>query len=210
MENNNIKNQINQAAKLIEAGDVVALPTDTVYGLVADASNPTAVDKVYEVKGRPQTKPLIVLVANLKQAKGYVAKLTTEAKILAKHFWPGALTIILPKGEKAIDEVTCGQDSIGVRMPNNKIALKVIKKSGCAVVGPSANTSGKPSPTTAQMVADDLGGKLPLIIDGGTSPVGVPSTIISLVGEPTILRTGSVTKQQIESVLKVPVKVIEQ
>lgn len=197
-----INKQINAAVKLIKQGDVVALPTDTVYGLTADAGNSAAVDKVYQVKGRPENKPLIVLVSSLKQAKGYVKQITPQAKKLAKHFWPGALTIILEKGDKAIDQVTCGQSTIGVRMPNNKIVLKVIKKSNCAVVGPSANTSGKPSPVTAKQVEDDLGSKVPLIIDGGTCLVGQPSTIISLVGKPTILRAGSVTKEQIEKVLK--------
>lgn len=194
---------IELACKLLKAGEIVAVPTETVYGLAGDSRNKHAIEKIFEAKGRPSDNPLIVHISDMKMLNGIVREIPEDAKILAKHFWPGPLTIIMPKGKMVCDENCAGLDSVGVRMPSNKIANEIIKISGVPFSAPSANLSGKPSPTTAKDVFEDMNGKIPLIIDGGDCQEGLESTVISVLTEsPTILRPGVITKEMISEVLK--------
>ena len=196
------KESITLACKLLKQGEIVAIPTETVYGLAGDCTNGEAVKKIFIAKGRPQDNPLIVHISNMNMLNGIVSEVPTDAKLLAKHFWPGPLTIIMPRGESICDETCAGLDSVGVRMPSNEIARQIIEESGIAFSAPSANLSGKPSPTTAQDVFEDMNGKIPLIIDGGSSQAGVESTVVSVLGDtPVILRPGVITKEMMEKVL---------
>lgn len=198
----NKKSVIFKASNLIRAGEVVAFPTETVYGLGANAFNENAVAKIFIAKGRPADNPLIVHIFDINQLKDLVEEIPLNAKKLMKEFWPGPLTIILKKSSKVPSIVTAGLDSVAVRMPRDKIALDLIKQSNFPIAAPSANSSTKPSPTNAQHVLNDLNGKIPLILDGGKCKVGLESTVISLVGEvPTILRPGKITPKQIEKVI---------
>ena len=202
---------INLACELLKKGEVVAVPTETVYGLAGDATNGNAIKKIFEAKGRPADNPLIVHIANLEMLDGIVSEFNEDAKQLAKNFWPGPLTIIMPKGKKVCKETSAGLDSVGVRMPANEIAREIISRSGVPFSAPSANLSGKPSPTTASDVYADMNGKIPLIIDGGESDAGVESTVISVLEDtPIILRPGIVTKEDIEKVLNKEVKVAKE
>ena len=202
---------INLACELLKKGEVVAVPTETVYGLAGDATNGSAIKKIFEAKGRPADNPLIVHIASLDMLDGIVSKFNEDAKKLAENFWPGPLTIIMPKGNKVCKETTAGLDSVGVRMPANEIAREIILRSGVPFSAPSANISGKPSPTTAQDVFADMNGKINLIIDGGESDAGVESTVISVLEDtPVILRPGIVTKEDIEKVLNKEVKVAKE
>ena len=190
------------ASKLLQDGEVVGVPTETVYGLAGDSRKPEAVKKIFEAKGRPQDNPLIVHISNLKMLDGIVKFVPDDAKILAEHFWPGPLTIIMPKGDAVCNETCAGLDSVGVRMPKNEIARKIIETSGVPFAAPSANISGKPSPTTAKDVFDDMNGRIPLIVDGGKSDAGVESTVVSVLeNNPIILRPGVITKEMMENVL---------
>lgn len=193
---------IRLAAELLKKGELVALPTETVYGIAADARNGEAVHKIFEAKGRPQDNPLIVHIFGMDMLNGIVAEVPERAKKLAAAFWPGPLTMVMPRGTE-VSEVTCaGLDTVGVRMPSHPVVQAVIRASGVAFAAPSANLSGKPSPTNAQDTLADMDGRLPLILDGGESTVGVESTVISVVGErPTLLRPGYITKEQMEAVL---------
>ena len=190
------------AAQLLRQGDLVALPTETVYGIAADARNGQAVHKIFEAKGRPQDNPLIVHICGMEMLQGIVAEVPPRAEKLAAAFWPGPLTMVMPRGRE-VSEVTCaGLDTVGVRMPSHPVVQAVIRASGVAFAAPSANLSGKPSPTNAQDTLADMDGRLPLILDGGESAVGVESTVVSVVGEhPMLLRPGYVTKEQMEAVL---------
>lgn len=193
---------INLAITLLKRGKVVGVPTETVYGLAGDASNPDAIKKIFKAKGRPSDNPLIVHISNMKMLEKLVSYVSDDAKKLSDAFWPGPLTIIMPKSKFVCDEVCAGLDSVGIRMPANKIALEIIEKSNIPFAAPSANLSGKPSPTTAQDVYDDMNGKIPLIIDGGDCEAGVESTVISILEKtPIILRPGVITKEDIEKVL---------
>ena len=185
------------AAKLLQQGELVALPTETVYGIAADARNGEAVKKIFEAKGRPQDNPLIVHICGMEMLHGIVSEVPERAKKLAAAFWPGPLTMVMPRGPE-VSEVTCaGLDTVGVRMPSHPVVQAVIKASGVAFAAPSANLSGKPSPTNAQDTFVDMDGRLPLILDGGESAVGVESTVVAVTGEhPMILRPGYVTKEQ--------------
>lgn len=197
-----ISKNIEEAAKLLQKGEVVAIPTETVYGLGADATNDEAVAKIFLAKGRPSDNPLIVHIGSLKQLEPIVSDISSKAKQLMDAFWPGPLTVILPKGEGISQRVSAGLDTIGVRMPNHPIALKIIQQSGLPIAAPSANTSGRPSPTTANHVQEDLKGKIPLIIDGGNTGVGVESTVIDCSTEPPmILRPGGVSQEEIEGII---------
>ena len=193
---------IQQAAELLRAGELVALPTETVYGIAADARNGEAVRKIFEAKGRPQDNPLIVHIADMEMLKGIVSQVPERARKLAATYWPGPLTMVLPKGSE-VSEVTCaGLDTVGVRMPSHPVVQQVIRASGVAFAAPSANLSGKPSPTNAQDTLTDMNGRLPLILDGGECIVGVESTVVTLVGEhPMLLRPGYITKEQLEMAL---------
>lgn len=193
---------VNKAAELLQAGEIVAIPTETVYGIAASAFNGAAVKKIFEAKGRPQDNPLIVHIDRLEMLEGLVACVPEGAKALAQAFWPGPLTIIMPRGPKVADEVCAGLDTVAIRMPSHPVARAVIAASGLPLAAPSANRSGGPSPTIAQDVMADMDGRLPLILDGGACGVGVESTVITLAGEqPMLLRPGFVTKEQLEGVL---------
>ena len=194
---------IAEAAEVIKQGGLVAFPTETVYGLGADGLNSEAVNKIFQAKGRPLANPLILHVASLDQARALAASWPSAADALAKRFLPGPLTLILPRSEVVPDLVTAGLPNVAIRYPANKIALALIKASGVPIAAPSANLSGRPSPTLPEHVLDDLGGKIELILDGGPAEVGVESTILSLAGDnPVLLRPGGVTKEELEEALK--------
>jgi len=201
---------IYKACEIIKNGGIVGIPTETVYGLAGDASNPTAIKKIFEAKGRPQDNPLIVHISDMQMLNSVVGFVPKSAIMLAKVFWPGPLTMILPKSNNICAETSAGLNSVGVRMPSNEIARKIISISGIPFAAPSANISGKPSPTTAEDVFLDMNGKIPLIIDGGECEAGIESTVISLLTDTaTILRPGIITKEEISSVLKQEVVVAE-
>ena len=196
------------AAKLLQQGELVALPTETVYGIAADARNGEAVKKIFEAKGRPQDNPLIVHICGMEMLHGIVSEVPERAKKLAAAFWPGPLTMVMPRGPE-VSTVTCaGLDTVGVRMPSHPVVQAVIKASGVAFAAPSANLSGKPSPTNAQDVFTDMDGRLPLILDGGECDVGVESTVVSVVGDkPTLFRPGHITLEDLERALGEEVEV---
>ncbi|MCI6639837.1 MAG: threonylcarbamoyl-AMP synthase [Pygmaiobacter massiliensis] len=194
------------AARLLQEGQTVAIPTETVYGLAADATSNEAVAKIFAAKGRPQDNPLIVHIAAMQELEGLVRTVPAAAYKLAQAFWPGPLTIIMPKGPKVADAVCAGLDTVAIRMPSHPVAAAVIKKSGLPLAAPSANRSGLPSPTTADHTLRDMDGRIPLILDGGACKVGVESTVITVAADtPTLLRPGYITKEQLEQVLGEPV-----
>lgn len=195
--------EIDEAAKLIQDGQLVAFPTETVYGLGADATNEKAVKQVYLAKGRPSDNPLIVHICSKDMAEKYAQHIPDDAYKLMDHFWPGSLTMIFKIKPGSLSKtVTGGLKTAAFRFPDCKPTLDLIKKAGRPIVGPSANTSGKPSPTTAQHVYHDLAGKIAGILDNGPTRVGVESTVLDMSGDhPVILRPGAVTKQMIEDVI---------
>lgn len=198
---------IGEAAELIRAGELVAFPTETVYGLGADALKADAARKIYAAKGRPSDNPLIVHIADFSQMEYIAAKVPKEAKILADAFWPGPITLIVPKNGRVPYETTGGMDTVAVRMPNHPVALRLIRESGRLIAAPSANRSGKPSPTEAGHVFCDLDGRIPLILDGGAVGIGLESTIVDLTeGTPMILRPGYINKAMLEEALHTEVK----
>lgn len=202
--------KIKHAAEIIKQGGLVIFPTETVYGLGADALNPEAARKVFVAKGRPSDNPLIVHIADIKDIDNLAKKIPETAKLLMKRFWPGPLTVVLNKKHGVPDIVTAGGKTIAIRMPDNKIALSLIRKAGVPVVAPSANLSGRPSPTRARDVIEDLMGRVDLIIDGGDTKIGVESTVIDLtVSPPVILRPGGIAVEDIEAVIG-DVRVITQ
>ena len=193
------------AAEKLRAGGLIAFPTETVYGLGADASNPEAVARIYQVKGRPHDHPVIVHLSDINQLDKWASEIPEYAITLARNFWPGPMTLILPRSASVGDFITGGQASVGIRIPNNPIALELIKRAGVGVAAPSANRFGAISPTTALAVHEEIGGYLDIerdvILDGGASDVGVESTIIECLGAaPKILRPGAITKEMIEEV----------
>ncbi len=191
-----------RAADLIRRGEVVGFPTETVYGLGADALNPRAVMKIFAAKGRPGDNPLIVHIADLNALRPLVARAPSETALrLAKAFWPGPLTMLFPRAERIPDCVTAGLDTVGVRMPSNPWARMLIERAGRPIAAPSANRSGRPSPTAARHVLEDMDGKIPLILDGGPCDVGLESTVLDVTGEiPRVLRPGGVTAEMIAAV----------
>ena len=197
------QDQIDEAVKLLAAGKLVAFPTETVYGLGAIATNEKAVKSVYAAKGRPSDNPLIVTVSDEAMVSDYAKEIPERAQKLMKHFWPGPLTILLFVKPNALPKaVTGGLDTVAFRCPDDKLTHDLISKLGYPIVGPSANTSTKPSPTTAQHVYHDLNGKIAGIIDGGPTRVGLESTIIDLsVEAPVVLRPGEITPQELSKVL---------
>lgn len=203
------ENGVKAAAALLRAGQVVAIPTETVYGLAADALNENAVKKIFSVKGRPQDNPLIVHISDLGMWPSLVNDLPKCALALAEAFWPGPLTIILPKSDFVPATTTAGMDSVAVRMPSHPAAHAVIKAAGLPLAAPSANLSGSPSPTTARHCLKDLNGKVPLILDGGPCEVGIESTVVSLVNDPVLLRPGAITAETLSRVLGMPVAISE-
>ncbi|WLS85469.1 L-threonylcarbamoyladenylate synthase [Lactobacillus apis] len=197
------QDQIDEAVKLLGAGELVAFPTETVYGLGAIATNEKAVKGVYAAKGRPSDNPLIVTVSDEAMVSDYAKEIPERAQKLMKHFWPGPLTILLFVKPNALPKaVTGGLDTVAFRCPDDKLTHDLISKLGYPIVGPSANTSTKPSPTNAQHVYHDLNGKIAGIIDGGPTRVGLESTIIDLsVETPVVLRPGEITPQELSEVL---------
>lgn len=195
------ENSIKQAGSLLNSGELVAIPTETVYGLAANALDENAVKRIFEVKGRPQDNPLIVHIAELSMWESLVTQVSGRAKKLAKAFWPGPLTIILPKSERVPYITTAGGDTVAVRMPSHEGARAIIRVSNVPIAAPSANLSGLPSPTSAAHCMRDLNGRIPLIIDGGEASVGIESTVVSLVGKPTLLRPGAISPEMLSRAL---------
>lgn len=205
--NGNVECDLQIAAKLLRDGQTVAFPTETVYGLGAHAINETAVQSIYTAKGRPSDKPLIILIHDRTQLNQLVAPCSEVTKRRAERlmdvFWPGALTLVFPLQLGVVPEaVTCGKQTIAVRMPNHPVALKLLTMADVLVAAPSANLSGNPSPTEAEHVAKDLDGRIGAIVAGGSCQVGVASTILDISGDvPVLLRQGIIAKNELEKVL---------
>lgn len=194
--------ELKEASAVIRSGGLVAFPTETVYGLGGDATNPEASRKIYAAKGRPSDNPLIVHIADFSQLRNIVAEVPQEAEKLAEAFWPGPLTMILRKNDVIPYETTGGLDTVAIRMPSHPVARAFLQDSGCMIAAPSANTSGRPSPTTAQHVWGDLHGKIEILLDGGPVGIGIESTIVDLSEErPMILRPGFITQEMLSAVL---------
>ena len=193
---------LDHAAELIQSGALVGIPTETVYGLGADALNPEAVRSIFEAKGRPGDNPLIVHIAETAELMPLISVEPSEnARKLMEAFWPGPLTLIFPKSEKVPMCTTGGLNTVAVRMPSHPVARELIRRSGLSIAAPSGNRSGRPSPTTAAHMFEDMDGRIDLIIDGGESDVGVESTVVDMTGEiPRILRPGGVTPEQIREI----------
>jgi L-threonylcarbamoyladenylate synthase len=193
------KAEIERAAELIRAGRLVAFPTETVYGLGANALDETAVRRIYEAKGRPATNPLIVHVDSIGMARGLAREWPAGADTLAERYWPGPLTLVVPKHPRVPDAVTAGLDTVGLRVPAHPVALALIRAAGTPIAAPSANRFTELSPTTAEHVRRGLGGAVDLILDGGPTTVGIESTVLSLAGvRPRLLRPGMVSRKDIE------------
>ena len=193
---------LRKAGEIIREGGLVAFPTETVYGLGADALNAEAAAKIYAAKGRPSDNPLIVHIHDISQVYEIAEEVPDEAKAVMEKFWPGPLTIILNKKSCVPDGTTGGLHTVAIRMPSHPIARDFIRESGRMIAAPSANTSGRPSPTLASHVYEDMQGRIPLILDGGAVGIGIESTIIDMsTGIPTILRPGYITKDMLEEVL---------
>lgn len=191
-----------RAAAILRAGGLVAIPTETVYGLGADGLNPEAVESIFRAKGRPQDNPLILHVPEDAWLARYCRDIPDKAYTLTQRFWPGPLTLILPRRDIVPDVVTAGLDTVGMRCPDHPLTRAIIAAAGVPVAAPSANTSGKPSPTTAAHVLDDMDGKIDAVVDGGPCAVGVESTIVDLTcTPPRLLRPGGVTLEQLREVL---------
>jgi L-threonylcarbamoyladenylate synthase len=187
---------VKEAGKLLKSGQLVVVPTETVYGLCANALDPAAVQRIFEAKGRPADNPLIVHVASVEAAKKLAREWPPLAERFAKAFWPGPLTLVLPRAPNVPDAVTAGLDSVALRVPAHPITQQVLRAAGVPIAAPSANTSGRPSPTTAQHAEADLGDKVQLYLDAGPATVGLESTVVSLLGpKPVVLRVGAVPQE---------------
>ena len=190
--------QLSEVASILRSGGLVGIPTETVYGLAANALDGTAVKRIFEVKGRPQDNPLIVHISRFEELAPLVDVVPEKAARLADAFWPGPLTMVMKRSDAVPDEVSCGLPTVAVRMPSHKIANAIIKAAGLPLAAPSANTSGKPSPTCAAHVLQDMNGKIEGVVDGGICEVGIESTVITLCTKtPTLLRPGAVTLRQL-------------
>ena len=193
---------IQEAATLIRSGQLVAFPTETVYGLGGDGLNPDSLRRIYAVKGRPPDNPLILHIASPDQLSSVAAVVPDIAYTLMRTFWPGPLTLVFPKTPQVPDLATGGLSTVAVRMPDHPVALALLQQAGTPLAGPSANRSGHPSPTTAQHVLDDLNGSIPLILDAGPSVIGVESTVLDITcSPPLILRPGGTTREALEAVI---------
>lgn len=201
------ENEWGQAVEWIQQGELVAFPTDTVYGLGADATNEAAVQKVFEAKGRPENRPINVLISQPEDILKYTIDVSDDAMKLAKAFWPGPLTLILKSAGNLSPVITAGKDTVGLRIPDNALAQQFIEQCGVPLATPSANSSGRPSPTMASHVMDDLNGKIAGIINGGPTSYGIESTILDFsdANHPIILRPGNISKEAIEEVIQRPV-----
>lgn len=196
------KTAYEEAARILQKGGLVAFPTETVYGLGGNALDEHAAKRIYAAKGRPSDNPLIIHIADMQALEELTKEVSDVAKKLAKTFWPGPLTMILPKSEKVPLGTTGGLSTVAIRMPNHPVALSLIRQSGLYLAAPSANTSGRPSPTLAEHVYEDLKDKIDLILDGGMVQVGIESTIVDLTEDiPVILRPGCITKEMLEEVV---------
>lgn len=198
------KSQVDIAARILKNGGVVGIPTETVYGLAADALNGEAVKKIFQAKGRPMDNPLIVHIADYSDIEKYnlVSAIPESAEKLAKAFWPGPLTIIMKRTDVIPPEVSAGLDTVAIRFPAHPLAQQIIKAAGTPLAAPSANLSGSPSPTTARHVLNDMDGRIDAVLDGGASEVGVESTVITLAAEvPRVLRPGGVTVEELREAL---------
>jgi L-threonylcarbamoyladenylate synthase len=199
--------QIERAVEIVRQGGLVAFPTETVYGLGADASNPQAMKKLYAVKRRPADHPVIVHFASVEDAFAWAREVPGAARKLAERFWPGPLTLILKRSARAADFVTGGQDAVGLRVPSHPVARELLKCFGKGIAAPSANRFGLVSPTTAAHVREDLGSDVDLVLEGGASEVGIESTILDLSGaRPVLLRPGRISKEELQAVLGVEVE----
>ncbi len=206
--NNIDMDSLKEAGQLISEGELVAFPTETVYGLGGDALDAKAAEKIYKAKGRPSDNPLIVHISKFEELEMISKDLPIEARKLADRFWPGPLTMIVNKNDKVPYETTGGMDTVAVRMPNHPIALELIRQSGCLIAAPSANTSGRPSPTEAKHVVGDLDGKIAMVLDGGEVGIGIESTIVDLTeDEILVLRPGYITPQMLSEVIGKEVKI---
>ena len=193
---------LEEAAEILKRGGLVAFPTETVYGLGADALNPEAIKKIFLAKGRPLDNPIIVHIAELRHLEILTKEIPTIARALMERFWPGPLTLIFQKSERVPKEVTGGQETLAVRMPRNKVALALIQAFGGPIAAPSANLSGHPSGTTGRHVLQDLGGKVDMILDAGPVEVGVESTVLDISAQPpTVLRPGAVTIEEFKKII---------
>ena len=194
----NNESEIDECAKALRAGSVIGIPTETVYGLAAIATNSSAINLVFTTKERPTSHPLILHIADVSMLDDWATNISSEARALCKKFWPGPLTLILHKSDKVLTEVTGGRDTVAIRCPNHSVTTKLLKKLNDAVVAPSANKFGKVSPTTAKHVVNDLGSDISIVLDGGDCSIGLESTIIDCTTTPPqLLRTGAITAEQI-------------
>jgi L-threonylcarbamoyladenylate synthase len=201
-----VTTDVARATEVIRSGGLVAIPTETVYGLAADATNAAAVSRIFEVKGRPADHPLIVHLASIDALGTWAAEVRPPARTLAESAWPGPLTLIVPKAPGVLDAVTGGLDTVGVRVPAHPVALQLLERSGVALAAPSANRFGAVSPTTAHHVVSDLGDRLvpgrDVILDGGPCPIGVESTIVDCASSPPqILRAGAISVEDVTRLL---------
>ena len=193
---------LQEAANFLKSGELVAFPTETVYGLGGNGLNPEALCKIFATKGRPGDNPLILHISDFSQLHELVSQITPSARLLMERFWPGPLTLVLPKSNKVPYEATADLESVAIRMPSHPIALSLIRQAGLAIAAPSANLSGRPSPTNAQDVIEDLAGKIAGVIDGGSTELGLESTVVDCTGSlPMILRPGSITLEMLEEVV---------
>ena len=201
------KNDIDAAVQVLRRGGLVAMPTETVYGLAADANNPEAVRLIFAVKGRPASHPLIVHLPDATQLGLWADAVPEEAEKLAAAFWPGPLTLVLRRAAGVDDVVTGGLDTVALRVPSHPVALALLGAFGGGIAAPSANRFGRVSPTTAEHVRNDLGRDVEIVLDGGSCPVGIESTIVDLStrGRPSVLRPGAITRQDLERVLGRPI-----
>lgn len=194
--------ELEKACQILRSGELVAFPTETVYGLGGDALSPEAAEKIYAAKGRPSDNPLIVHIADMEGLYAVAEQVGSKAVSLAEKFWPGPLTMIFSKKEVVPLSTTGGLDTVAVRMPVHPVAAALIRHSGIYIAAPSANISGRPSPTRAEHVMEDLQGRIPLVLDGGQVGIGIESTIVDMTEEiPVILRPGAVTKEMLENVI---------
>lgn len=197
-----VDKRLRVAARFIQEGKLVAFPTETVYGLGADALNESAVRRIFKAKGRPADNPLIVHIASIEWLFELARKVPEKAIRLAEKFWPGPLTLVLPRNPRVPDVATSGLDTVAVRMPAHPIALALIRLSERPIAAPSANISGRPSPTDAEHVVEDFYGRIECVVDGGPTPIGVESTVLDLTGsKPVLLRPGGLTLEEIEKVV---------
>lgn len=203
MDQNNIeRDKLSYAVDILKNGGLVAFPTETVYGLGSDALNGKAVDKIFKAKGRPSDNPLIIHIAANESVCDLVSEIPTYGARLVNKFWPGPLTLVFKKSSIVPKEITAGLETVAIRMPSHPIALALIEESGFPLAAPSANSSGKPSPTLATHVIEDLSGKIDLIIDGGATNLGLESTVLDITtSPPTILRPGAITLEQLKEEL---------